>query len=68
MFSFIPVIGIWIKFLPEMIELAMTIIKLTKEGITELQIKRDMKRISKAFSNPDRQAAARDLNRVFRGK
>jgi len=66
LFSFIPVIGVWIKYLPEIVELAHTIIELTKQGITELQIKRDIKRINKAFKNPNRQQASRDLNDIFR--
>lgn len=67
MFSFIPYIGVFIQYLPEFIELTKVIIKLTLAGATEIQIKRDIKRINTAFGNPDRQQSAREIDDIFMG-
>lgn len=53
------------KYLPELIELLRSLAQKTAAGIEEAQIRRDLKRISKAFKNKDRQQAARDLDRIF---
>jgi len=66
MFSFVPIIGIYIKYLPQFIELAKSIIEAVNIGMTEIQIQIAFKRISNAMKNPDRIKAARDLNRVFK--
>ena len=66
MFGFVPYIGIWIKYLPQFIDITKSIIKLTEKGILEIQIKRDMVLINRAFSNTNRKEAANELRDIFR--
>ena len=50
MFSFIPYVGIVIKFLPELITTVKMIYKMIGDGVTDAQVRRKLKRIDNAKS------------------
>jgi len=54
------------QYLPELIALVKSIINMTNSGIEEVVIKRRLKKIDKAFNNPNRVEAARELNDAFK--
>lgn len=56
-----------VTYLPELIDLIKWIVKETKNGILESQIKAKLKGITKALDNSNRPDAARQLNDLFRG-
>ncbi len=57
----------FLRYFPEFVDLVKTIIAKTEEGMTELRIKSDIRKINEAFNTKDRALAARMLNDVFRG-
>lgn len=69
-FSFLPYIGVWIKYLPEMIELSKAIGKMAKNEWTEYQIRKDIEGITKVFDRKGdinaHSEAARNFNQIFR--
>ena len=54
-----------VKYLPELIEWVKDIVQWTQDGVEEIQIRARLRRIDKAFKNPDRIQAAGDLDSVF---
>ena len=57
-----------LKFGPEIYQFIKLIIEQVEKGVLEHQIKTDTRRAINAFKNPNRAAAARELNDIMRGK
>ena len=55
-----------IKYLPELISLIKYLKKETDDGVDEIRIRRNFKRLDKSVANPNRPEAAREANDVFR--
>lgn len=64
--NFWAIVKLMFKFGPELISFIRLIKSKIEEGVTDAQIKRDMRKITKAFENPNRQEAARELDEIFR--
>ena len=56
----------FVTFLPEVLKFIKWLAEKLEEGYTEIEIRRSADKIFEAFNNPDRQAAARQLNDIFR--
>ena len=55
-----------LKFLPEFVALAKTILSLVKKGKTEIQVRQALKEVDKAFKEVRHETRARMLNDIFR--
>ena len=64
--NLIPVYGQLIVYLPEVLALLKWTRGMASKGITEIEIKKSMKNIDRAFEIKDAQTRARELNDEFR--
>jgi len=55
-----------LQYGPELIDLLKSIVEMSKNGITNLQVKARIKGVSNAFEEKDLATSARMLNDIFR--
>ncbi len=55
-----------LKFLPEFLNLAKTILSMLEEGYTDYQVRKSLRGIDKAFKIDNKKDRARALNDIFR--